>query len=168
MPFIFILFFLLNYENVFCLGDTSSLHSQVQDTIVFSDIKNETQLEENEIVFILFYNMNFCKKCMIAPFQLFDCAVQRSKLAGKAVKPFKILAIVNCSRAIELKHFIKFNSWKYSALMYDGDPRKFLHLSPDVDMAAFSYNGDLLVEFNLFSPKSKDTCFKLIQIITQK
>jgi len=131
---------------------------QSQDMDFLFQIRNETKLENDEVVVVIYQNLGVCSKCYVVPIEIISKATQNLKN-----KKFKLLVLLNCSRDKELKIFIKDYDWKHYILRDDGSAREKLGATNNTIITITDYYGRNLL--NIEPGNSKASIEKLREIL---
>lgn len=108
----------------------------------FNKLKNCTNLHNDEQLVIIYQNIGSCVKCYINPMQ----KIENLEKTGK-IKNFKIIALVRCTREIELNIFKNQYDWKNYLFMDDGNSRKNLGANKKSTVLVLNYFGRILFAF---------------------
>lgn len=102
-------------------------------------------IDYNRDIFItLFVKFGECDKCVKMPMIAYNCAINKLKDQKINLNP-KIIAIVRCSRELELKRFTKLYSWNSHIMIDKGDVLNNLNLPENTRLAIF--NKDSCIKF---------------------
>lgn len=117
---------------------TTSLYAESD---YFNKLKNCTNLQNGEQLVVIYQDIGSCIKCYINPMQKIENLEKKGK-----IKNFRIIALVRCTREIELNIFKNQYDWKNYLFMDDGNSRKNLGANKNAKVLVLNYFGKILIE----------------------
>ena len=112
------------------------------DTPLFPELKKTADLKKNEKLAVIYQTNGSCIKCYMQP----TAQIAKMQEEGKIGK-VKILALVRCSRDIELQVFKKNHEWNHYMYRDDGTAKKKLGVKKGSYLTIFDSGGKLLYDF---------------------
>ena len=109
------------------------------DTTYFDELKHITNLQEDEHLVVMYQTTAACVKCHIKPMHILD-SLQNTGV----IKKYKLIALVACSRDIELEIFKKQYLWDDYILRDDGTARKKLDADILGSISVLTFSGQLI------------------------
>lgn len=134
-----------------------SLNPQGVDEKCWNDIKEHCQLEKGQYLLVIVSNITNCSSCISSSINDVQCVLKNNKKNN-----LSILALVECSRDIELNIFKERYSWQHKMLRIRRDSLKKLGLSDNTSIALFSSYGILLFSEN---NQKKSVCRTILNLI---
>ncbi len=124
----------------------------------FIELKEETNLGENQILIVMFQEITACNKCYIIPNNILECVLKNTDSSA-----YEVIALVNCNRDIELNIFRKNKNWVFP-LLRDKNELKLLYGLDDKELiAVFDYDGKLIRKYPSGNPAND--CHDLVELI---
>ncbi len=112
------------------------------DSTLFLKLKETTALKEGEKLAVIYQTNGSCIKCYMKPTDKIKKMQEKGKLGD-----VKILALVRCSRDIELQVFKKNHGWKNYTYRDDGTAKKKLGVKSGSYLTIFDFDGNILFDF---------------------
>jgi hypothetical protein len=112
------------------------------DSSLFPKLKRITDLKPDENLAVIYQTNGACIKCYMQP----NNKIEEIKKEGKIDK-IKIIALVRCSRDLELQIFKKNHGWEHFVARDDGTAKQKLGVQPGSYLTIFDSNGKKLYDF---------------------
>ncbi len=125
---------------IVCLFIFYTSYSQTRINIeYFAELKKLTNLEDTEQLIIIFQANGNCEKCYTIP--MYEV---KSIKENNPKQKFKLLALVQCDRDIEVNIFKKKYKWKHFLARDDGNALKKLNIPKSTILIVIDSKGNIV------------------------
>ena len=163
---VIICFFVFLSLSNFNINSFQGPQNNKPDNDYFENLKKRTLLENDEKLIIIFHDLGSCTKCFLARMSKIKCALKEIKkkdMSGNI--RLKYLALVYCSREIELNIFKDNYDWRGYMGVDRGEARFKLGLKTNVKIAVFNSKGNCLGHFDDEEYNNPKDCQELKEVL---
>lgn len=132
-------------------------YAYAHDNLTIDSLLEKYPIRSNEALVIVFMEYGACIKCLLYPLSIIDDA---EKLLSKNLK---VITLVNCERAKEIRGFNKILGWEYPVEPdIKRQARYKLGCKPETDICLIDSSGKVIAEIQNFQNHDKN-----LQILTE-